>query len=284
MLRIPRVYLKTAAIAGCFGLPMVFIAETVSATTLVPHRAVYDMSLLEAKDGSGISSLSGLMVYEFTGSACEGYSVSFRFVTEFQDTAGGARVTDLRASSFEDPKALSFQFLSKTFINQKLVENTRGKAQRNSDASKVELEEPETRELSIARETMFPTEHLHKIIESAQAGNNFVTADVFDGSETGDKVYATTAVIGAVRTEAVPTTDEPGAPASSVKNADVWPVSIAYFDSSEESSGEQTPVYQLGFLLYENGISRKITMDYGDFALSGKLRQLEIHEDPGCTN
>ena len=52
---------------------------------LVPHRAVYDLSLDKASDRSGITGLSGRMVYEFNGSPCEGYTVKFRFVTQIDD-------------------------------------------------------------------------------------------------------------------------------------------------------------------------------------------------------
>lgn len=273
-----------AAVLGLAGLSILCAAAPAAATGLIPHRAVYDMKLQDADESSGIAGLSGLMVYEFSGSACEGYSVSFRFVTEFQDMAGGFQVTDLRASSFEDPEALTFQFLSKTYVDQKLIENTRGTARSSEDEKTVELQEPDERTLSITKGAMFPTEHLNLVIEAAREGKKFLAADVYDGSENGDKVYSTTAVIGAVRSEAIPESDEPAAPPSPIKEAEVWPVSIAYFDGSNASDGEQTPVYQLGFLLYDNGISRQLTMDYGDFVIQGRLRQLEIHEESSCTN
>ena len=224
------------------------------------------------------------MVYEFSGSECDGYSVSFRLVTEFQDMSGGSQVTDLRSTSFEAPKALSFQFLNKTYINQKLIERTRGMA-RSGDALKtVELQEPDARSFSIASGTLFPTEHLTKIIEAGRAGKSFLAADVFDGSETGDKVFATTAVVGAGKRGVVPVSDAPAAPASQIGEAEVWPVSIAYFDPEQPKGGEQTPAYQIAFLLYDNGISRQIKMDYGEFSLKGRLRQLELLDEARCNN
>ena len=52
-------------------------ASAASANILVP-RAVYDLELKDASERSGISGMYGRMVYEFNGSACEGYTVSFR--------------------------------------------------------------------------------------------------------------------------------------------------------------------------------------------------------------
>ena len=42
------------------------------------------------------------------------------------------------------------------------------------------------------------------------------------------------------------------------------------------------PVYAIGFELYENGISRALSLDYGDFVVSGVMSQLEIKDAPAC--
>ena len=58
-----------------------------------------------------------------------------------------------------------------------------------------------------------------------------------------------------------------------------WPVTISYFDKSKsQESSEQTPAYAIGFELYENGISRALTLDYNDFVVTGKLSSLEIKD------
>ena len=60
-----------------------------------------------------------------------------------------------------------------------------------------------------------------------------------------------------------------------------WPVTISYFDKSKQG-GEQTPVYAIGFELYENGISRALKLDYNDFVISGELSTLDIKDAPPC--
>ncbi|WP_346909552.1 cell envelope integrity EipB family protein [uncultured Roseibium sp.] len=284
MQRVTGSVLARSAVLCVAGLVSLVSIGQAFAAGLVPHRAIYDMELDRAADGTGISSLNGRMVYEFSGSACEGYSVSFRFVTEFQDVSGGSQVTDLRSSTYENPKDASFQFFSKTYVDQKLVEKTRGMARQDDGKKTIELQEPGERALTISGKTLYPTEHLSKVIEAARAGKSFLGADVYDGSETGDKVYATTAVIGALITEDIPLSDDPSAAVSRIKQAEAWPVTIAYFDPAQEQDGEGTPVYQMTFLLYDNGISRQLKMDYGQFSLRGKLRQLELQEETGCTN
>ena len=58
-------------------------------------------------------------------------------------------------------------------------------------------------------------------------------------------------------------------------------MTISYFDKKDEKaeqSGEQTPVYSIGFELYENGISRALVLDYTDFTISGEMTSLETEE------
>ena len=70
--------------------------------------------------------------------------------------------------------------------------------------------------------------------------------------------------------------------AASLNKADYFPVSISYFDPESET-GEEMPVYQIGFKLYQNGITRDLQMDYGDFKLSGKLVDLKLYDRPDCS-
>ena len=61
-----------------------------------------------------------------------------------------------------------------------------------------------------------------------------------------------------------------------------WPVTISYFEQGSAKTGEQTPAYAIGFELYENGISRALTLDYGDFTVSGVMSQLELKDAGAC--
>ncbi|KZM50288.1 cell envelope integrity EipB family protein [Labrenzia sp. OB1] len=268
---------SSVAASGAFAGNM----GSAAAYKLVPHRAVYDMKLGDMEEQSGIAGLNGRMVYDFSGSACEGYSVNFRFVTEFQDANGGSQITDLQTTSFEEPKAASYQFLSKTFVDQELVEATRGTARAGAGAKTVELKEPSEKSLEIGREVLFPTEHLLTVLKSADEGVHFLAANIYDGAETGEKVYATTTVIGARTLSPVKAGAQgPEAPLSGLH---YWPVTVAYFDPAEENaSGELLPVYQLSFWLYENGISGKLKLDYGDFTIQGQMAALELYDEVEC--
>lgn len=267
------VFSGSSAFSGAVAIP--------KAVKLVPHRAIYDMKLGDTEDGAGIAALNGRMVYDFTGSACEGYSVNFRFVTEFLGAEGSSQITDLQTTSFEGADAESYQFLSKTFVDQELVEESRGTATLGSAARTVELKQPSEKSLEIGRQVLFPTEHLIAILNSAAKGVHFLAADIYDGAETGEKVYATTSVIGSAAVS--PASGDPKSAEASLAGMTYWPVTVAYFDPSEEdASGEHVPVYQLSFWLYGNGISSHLKLDYGDFTIHGTMASLELFDEAEC--
>ncbi|MCJ2140167.1 EipB family protein, partial [Methylobacterium sp. E-066] len=45
--------------------------------------------------------------------------------------------------------------------------------------------------------------------------------------------------------------------------------------------GERTPIYTLGFDLYENGVSGALKLDYGEFAILGDMTALDIDNQAG---
>ncbi|WP_349357302.1 cell envelope integrity EipB family protein [Stappia sp.] len=270
-------------IAGLVGIAGLAPLDPAAAAGLLTHRAVYDLSLAETSQAAGLSGVEGRMVYEFTGGACEGYSVAFRFVIRVLDASGGGRVTDLQTTSFETPDASAFQFLSKTFVNRKLTEETRGRAEREADDGiRLALQKPTEREETLPGEALFPTQHMRAILNSAEAGETILIADVFDGSESGDKIYETTSVIGPRREGAGEPGDEADDAVAKIGSDAHWPVTIAYFDPQSDTEGERTPAYQLGFLLYENGVSRRLLLDYGDFELRGRLSELTPIDPVPC--
>jgi hypothetical protein len=244
-----------------------------AARFLAPHRAVYDLSLDKATDKSGITGISGRMVYEFDGSPCEGYTVKFRFVTEI-DTEDNSKLTDQQTTTFEDAAGKSFTFVTKSYVDQALDKEVKGTATREASRTLVKLEKPQASSLSLAR-TQFPTQHLMELLGNAEKGEKFYETSLFDGSENADRVMTTTVVIGK---ETDATRDDPELPAlTSLKPDRYWPVSIAYFDTSGKADqGEGMPTYRVSFKLHDNGVTRDLVMDYGDFSMKGKLVDLAL--------
>ena len=263
----------TTALALC----LVVAPAAAHAAPLAAHRAVYEVKLDDASERSGVKGMDGRLVYDFDGSACDGYTVNFRFVTRIQ-LDQDVRVTDQQMSTFEELANPSFQFVSRSFTDQRPDREVSGIANAGDRGVEVEIEGGEaTIELEPA---VFPTQHLLDLIEAAKAGETVYEARVFDGSEEGNRALDTTSVIGDPQTGA-DAGDDSGALPAEFAGMRYWPVSIAYY-STAQSNGETLPLYRIEMKLYDNGVTRDIAMDYGEFRLIGELSEIEMRDADPC--
>ena len=257
-------------------------AWAIAASNLAPHRAIYEMSLGEARSGSSISSIDGRMVFEFTGSTCDGYSLNMRMVTQMTDAQGESNLSDLRSSTWEQGNGKKFRFQSAQYLNDKLGEVTMGRAVRGApkESVTVRLSQPIRDELDLSGPVLFPTQHSLALIDRAVTGKSVFQAKVYDGSEKGQKVYDTTAFIGKkVRPGGDHDQLEKVAKEKKLGDLPSWPISVGYFDLND---GDLTPSYQIDFRLYENGVSRALLIDYGEFTVQGRLTSLEYLKEKKC--
>lgn len=247
---------------------------------LTPHRAIYELSLKDASERSGIKAMQGRIVYEVTGGKCEGMAVRYRFVTNIT-TAEGSYQTDQRTTTYESPDGKEFNFLTRTFVDEIPERTVGGAARRTPEGVKVELNQPIDRELNLP-DAVFISTHLVDLIEQAQQGEQFVRNSVFDGSDDADEVVASSSVIGKAKIFDEVLSGETTDAVEKLKTDEAWPVTISYYDKKADASAENLPIYEASFLLYGNGVSRKLLLRYPDYALSGQLSSLEILESDDC--
>ena len=256
------------------------LAQTSPVLPLASHRAAYDISLANSSGPTPSSAqtpvaATGLIAYEFRGSPCEGYTSNFRQMTEMERSEGDPVSMQVNAMSFEEGngKSMRFQIDSQ---GQRDTPPVAGTATRGADDDlRVVLTKPKPQTLDFGHEVLFPTQHIERLIEAAKHGGGAMQARVYDGSDTGAKIFATLSVIGKEATK----------PAEDVETASAlggirrWPVVISYFN---EAMTDAPPEYTLSFDLYENGVSGSLKLDYGAFALRARLRKLEILPTTAC--
>lgn len=275
-----RAGLRRRLIWRVIGL-LVLAPATVSNAAAVPlanHIAVYDLKLAKSHKPS-LQSVRGRILYDFTGNSCIGYTTRVRQVTEMDNGEGAINVSDLRSTSWEDDAGNNFHFKSTNYINDHVATTVEGRAHRSADGVWVTLKKPVAKMFRLAAATVFPTQQQRDAIAAAQAGKTILDLSVYDGSENGEKVYDTTAVIGHL----IPSTvkpDDAAAGKPQLAGVDRWHLHVSYF--AKHGVGEQTPAYALAFEMYENGVSRAMTLEYPDFDIAGKLTTLEFRPTPPC--
>jgi hypothetical protein len=205
--------------------------------------------------------------------------MNFRQLTELQPAEGATRVSDMRSSTYEGGSAKNYQFSTETLVNGSSVEKVDGSAKKsNGGALLIDLSQPKKTTVNVDQHVAFPTEQIERILDAARAGRSTLEMKVFDGSDTGEKIYNTLAVIGHASTK--PPTDK-AAQTGILRTMRRWPVAVSYFDSAKE---DNAPDYVLSFDLYENGVSGALRLDYGDFTLDGELTHFDLIPQKGCND
>jgi hypothetical protein len=254
------------------------------AAGFLPHQALYDLSLVKSRGSASIDSARGRILYNFTGSACEGYTSEFRQVSELNSGEGKVTLSDLRSTSWEDGAGKSYRFKIASRMNDTDSNAVDGIAERTGDHITVKLRQPEAKTFTLDGSTVFPTEQIQRIISAAKEGKSLLELSVYDGSDNGQKVYNTLSVIGQpIRGDRATAASDPSVTSDQMKSLTRWPVTVSYYDrDAKGKDGEQTPVYAMSFELFENGVSRALVLDYNDFVISGALGKFDAKDSKPC--
>lgn len=279
----PRLILPAVIVTA--AMAPVAAAPKPDAIQLTPHRAVYDLKLTKTRGSRGIESVRGRILYDFSGNACDGYELKFRQVSELDSGEGKAAINDLRSTTWEDGEAKTFRFSSENLLNDKPTDTVNGRAEREARSVAVSLSKPKEKKLTMPQGAVFPTEHMRRIIAAARAGKTILEFPVYDGSETGEKLYHTLTVIGRPIAPGEKPVNDAAAKVPELANLTRWPVTISYFErqsAKQEQTSEQLPIYTISFELYENGISRALVLDYTDFTIAGEMTSLDVKKAKPC--
>ncbi|HZS82061.1 MAG TPA: cell envelope integrity EipB family protein [Stellaceae bacterium] len=264
------------AVAVAAGL-LVAMAGPAIAVDIAPHRALYDMSLSSSKQNSGVVAASGSMAFEW-GETCDGWTVEQRYKL----TMHYAEEPDVELTSnfvtWESKDGLRYRFYQRKLKNGDIDDEVRGEARLDGKGKggTVDFTKPNNETMTLAPGVIFPTAHTILLIERAAAGDQFVGAKVFDGA-TEENAVDVSAVIGS------PQTAEAGAAEAKVKSPLLarpsWRMRLAFFPADTKAD---QPDYELGMRLLDNGVSRDMVLDYGDFAIKATLDSIEALPKPNC--
>ena len=274
----PVLGLASFALAGLLLCGAAFAQSADQRPVMAPHRAFYDLSLLKTSgEASAPVGASGRIAYDFTGSACEGYTTTFRQATEMSSPEGEGVSTSMRSTSFESADHSTLTFRLETGSARRTPDIVEGSASRSGDGSlSIDLRRPAVMKTDTDHDALFPTDMMIRSIEAARAGQITLATKLYDGSNEGDKVFYTLSVIGRPSAAALsdPTRDAPA-----MRDMRRWPVTVSYFDIGK---ADAPPAYLLSFQMWENGVSSDLVLDYGSFQLKGVLTKLEMLPHGEC--
>jgi hypothetical protein len=261
------------------GIAMVgsALAQSSKPVPFLAHRAIYDLALDADPSRPSVETARGRIVFEFSGSACEGYTQNFRQVVVLQGPELGERLIDSSSRSFEEADGKIMRYSGSLRINDAEPQETDGTAEKSADGIKVTLKKPEAETVQLKGAAMFPTLHYQSLVGAALKGDTSFETQIFDGTGDGKTISDSFAIIGKALPEAKASDALHKAGFANMKR---WPVTISYFDG--EGQDRETPSYSTSMELLENGVADALTLNYGDFVLKGTLRQIEVLPQKSC--
>lgn len=264
--------------------PFLFAVAVVAAATpaplaargaeIVPHRALYTMTLSSARTNSGVADARGTMDYEW-GETCDGWTIEQRYRLKMRYTES----TDVDiASSFitwELKDGTRYRFNQKQMRNGEVEQEIRGEARLDGpgEGGVAEFSKPQTQSLKLEPGVMFPSAHTILLIDAAHEGENFLSRLVFDGATDENAVQVSAAIGAKIAPDAAAATLSP------LLQRPGWRIRLAFFPVDANA---EKPDYELGMRLLDNGVSQDMVIDYGEYAIRAKLDDIEPLTKPNC--
>ncbi len=243
---------------------------------IAPHRALYALTLDSAKPSSGIVGATGTLGYEW-GETCDGWTNEQRYKLALDYDEDQPAEVGSSLVTWESKDGLSYRFDERKTRNGQSDEEIHGNAtlQSAGGPGKAVIDKPKQTTLDLAPGTIFPTAHTLALIHKGEIGQEFFTAELFDGS-TIDSAALVSAVIGPPK----PTLEEIASlPKSPLLQRPGYYVNLSFF---QDNSKDNTPDYSLSMILLDNGVSESMTIDYGDYVIKATLKKIQALKKPAC--
>jgi EipB-like len=273
--------MRDVKIVFATGLTCGIFAGPAFAVELASHRALYELSPLRVEQSSKLIPMDGRLAYEITGSACEGYTVSYRIANRFQDPTQGEKLIDTQLNVFEaqDGTQLDIEEHQLAKESDQTGKRVSVKRSKPGEIATGKISTPEEETFSLAPEVLFPSALALKLLGMAEKGLSHDVDLVFDGSD-GKNVMKAITFIGKKRLPGTYLLDAANPEMRTLANLSSWPMSTSYY--AAEGANTENALYQASFNIYENGVSSELVFDYGTYALKGKITKLELLKQSPC--
>lgn len=241
---------------------------------LQPHEAVYRMTLGPGSHAVDVASAEGLMVYR-AAHECGGWTVENRTVIRYSQASGQTVEDKWVFASWEsdDGRAYRFRVLHETDDETSRIAGTaRLEGEGPNGVASYSLPEETTLELPAG--TLFPTDHLGRLLAAAKAGEKIFNRVVFDGT-TRENPYLVNVVI----TPRPPSAEPSLAQAAGAPAAPVYWTRGAFFPYRESS---ELPEFEMTIELRVDGIAERVEQVFEDMTLRGTLLSVKLLPQPEC--
>lgn len=262
--------LGTALAIGLAFSPHPVVAQ-VSVNQLRPHQVTYGLTIDPAYANPNMRSGEGQLVYEFERESCAWFRTRTRTQLKVQFTNGRSVINTTTSDIAENTSGNEMKFKASAINDGKVSNTAEGTALRSDAGVLVRLTTP-ARQFD-AGGVDFPFQQALRLLDGATKSRPEVTARVYDGSETGLKVFRVTTRIGS-----------PTEPPNVLGGAPIptWPTRARYFSEGSKEAAAGTPDYEIEGALQADGILTGLRLIFGDVAFKGTLTNIVPLPNPRC--
>ena len=271
------------AILG-LAIASILVVNEAQAGDLLPHRALYRMSLATASSASEITDARGAMLYSFTD-GCDAWTTETNVYLRLEYEGGGKMETTWSFANWEAKNGRSYHFRISYNRDGQNVEVLQGKVALPSPGSAgiAQFTSPEGMEIELPSGTLFPTRHLLDLLnESNQKGQLLRT--VFDGASL-ENPYEISAVIGSkLDDRGNGENDDLLAGTKSILAAGLNRVPTRHIRMAffPHQSHNALPEFELGVDYRGDGVAEHIRQDFGKFTLDLVPDNIEVLDQTPC--
>ena len=254
------------------------VALGAAETALVPHRAVYGLSLSKdsVPQGGGVASAHGKMEYEWSD-VCDGWATRQRALVVVTHADGSRIDFGWSMTTWESKDGLRYRFQLRTLPpgGEEVVNQGEASLDGPGMGGTAVFSSPEEKTVQLPKGTIFPSQHSMSLIDAIKSADMPLWRTVFDGSGTKDGLSGTNvALAGEIPKGAGSALDD-----ALLDEQESWRVVVAFFGLDRDAIEPDT---EQRFRYYSNGIVDDIVIDFKDFAVAAEMVDLEALPDPGC--
>jgi envelope integrity protein B len=266
------VYLLTGL---TFLLPAAWTLGSIpaDAAEILPHKAFYILHSQQVPGGAESVSADGLLIFEWTDT-CDGWQVNQRAKIRLSGEDGDTGF-EWRQITWESKDGRRYRYQTEELHDGEKGEQRRGEASFDPGGpGAVTTALPERSQHPLSSDVLLPTAHSLHLLRAAEAGESFMSAEVFDGT-VSDEPMQITAAMGPSSLQWQD--QEKKFPA--LAKVPSRPVDLAFF-LTDNPAGE--PDFEQSLRVYDNGVIGRMTFTFAGVSMAGELSRLDVPPPAKC--
>ncbi len=263
------------------GLMIIALAAVVFAVSpaladIVPHRALYSLSLGKATESGGFTDVQGAVKTRIE-KTCDAWITTEQIKMRVKTQAGATISQDLSYTGWESSDGNEYRFAASSVLDGEET-RFRGRAESfpngKDSPGQVEFREPKEFDMDLPPGTRFYFGLTAWLIEQAEAGAKRAETVTFDGTDE-DGPQRVVAIILPLKNKSSSIWGKFGA----LLDRPGWTVRLAFYAID---SKDAAPDYEVEAVVLDNGVTPRMKMVFSEFTAIQKLEKIEALKGPEC--